>query len=173
MIYYCDVEGVILNLADALCGAHGLPPYTGTQWEMAPALGIPEDKFWEPIRRSAFWESCDKEPHADALIAAIGTQQFRFCTASFPYAACYAGKFAWLKKNYPYRKVIFATDKWELAGPDRVLIDDRESTISKWVSCGGIGVLWPRTYNSNRNTDPLEVIGAIASRSIGSIAYRH
>lgn len=172
MIWYCDVDGVVLNLADAICAAHGLGPYTGMDWHLAEHHGVPFNEFWAPLNTPEFWATCGKEPLADELVAAMDRRAFRFCTASFPSPVCYAGKVGWLNCYFPYRKIQFITDKWELARSDRVLVDDKEETVRKWVSCGGVGILWPRTYNSARNTSQEEVISAITRRSLDSVAYR-
>jgi hypothetical protein len=71
-----------------------------------------------------------------------------------------AGKLAWLGKNAPQiekKNVIvvpFASLKaLRHSGPDRVLVDDKDSTIDQWNEKGGIGILhnsaqWKKTIES-------------------------
>ena len=174
MIVYCDVDGVVLDLVRHICDHHRLPKYSGNDWNLAAGLGMDADVLWAPTRETSFWYSAPKEPHADKLVKVLkgfGTG-FRFCTASFPFVWSYAGKVEWLLRNYPWNKIQMITDKWELAAPDRLLIDDKEDTVSRWVGAGGIGILWPQPWNSNRGANPEEILAAIASRRLSSVSYR-
>ena len=59
------------------------------------------------------------------------------------------GKFTnWVKRNMPGVPVKFgfkADGKARFAGPNKILIDDREENISAWKAAGGIGILFKST----------------------------
>jgi hypothetical protein len=52
------------------------------------------------------------------------------------------GKLDWVKRLPNMRKVYFAAakNKAKFAGPNKILIDDRQDTIDSWNANGGIGI---------------------------------
>jgi hypothetical protein len=57
------------------------------------------------------------------------------------------GKALWVQDHIPGTKIIFkqAKQKSDLAGPNKILIDDREDTIMSWKAKNGIGILYKNT----------------------------
>ena len=74
--------------------------------------------------------------------------EVRFLTAPVLSEDCFAGKAAWVRKFVPeegksaLKRLIMASskDKYYLAGPDRILIDDRLENVEAWIKAGGIGI---------------------------------
>lgn len=73
----------------------------------------------------------------------------KFLTAPTGSAECFGGKAEWIT-NFPTGRGRWALmdliicpskDKYLLAEPDRILIDDRQSNIDDWIAAGGIGIL--------------------------------
>jgi len=73
----------------------------------------------------------------------------KFLTAPVLGADCFSGKAEWVQKfasrrgKYALMDLIIcpAKDKYFLASPNHILVDDREKNIKEWVAAGGIGVL--------------------------------
>jgi hypothetical protein len=57
------------------------------------------------------------------------------------------GKTLWVQDHIPGTPIVFkqAKQKSDLAGPNKILIDDREDTIMNWKSKNGIGILYKNT----------------------------
>ena len=57
------------------------------------------------------------------------------------------GKRLWVKNNLSGTKLVLArsADKQNYAGPNNILIDDREDNIQQWKSKNGIGILFKST----------------------------
>ncbi|MDD9899896.1 MAG: hypothetical protein OXT65_02835 [Alphaproteobacteria bacterium] len=73
---------------------------------------------------------------------------FKFLTGPMLNDGCFSGKAAWMKKFRPDRDkfavmdliICPSKDKHLLAGPTRILIDDRESNCNDWREAGGIAI---------------------------------
>lgn len=73
----------------------------------------------------------------------------KFLTAPVPSVDCFAGKAQWIQDFVPGRGrwalldliICPGTAKQMLAGPGRILIDDRAANIESWQKAGGIGIL--------------------------------
>ena len=67
-------------------------------------------------------------------------------------------KSLWVKDHIPGTPLIFrqAKKKSEFAGPNKILIDDREDNINEWREAGGIGILFTSTGQviNELKTDP-------------------
>ena len=72
----------------------------------------------------------------------------RFLTAPLVHVECFSGKAEWIKNFVPERKnfilrdlmIVASKDKYLVAKPGRVLIDDREGNVKAWTDAGGIGI---------------------------------
>jgi len=79
----------------------------------------------------------------------------RFLSGPIPSAACYGGKAEWVKKFARKRgkwaildlMIVRSRDKELIAGPDRILIDDRQDNIAAWEKAGGIGIHHDGDFN--------------------------
>jgi hypothetical protein len=97
-----------------------------------------------------WWVSIPAYPGARAFYDQLtAIAPVRFLTGPKPNPGCHAGKAQWIKDFVPERgpgivkELIICPkrDKWLLAAPGRILIDDREASIKSWRQAGGIGVL--------------------------------
>lgn len=131
---FFDIDGVLGDF-DAHLEAHGLRGPDGaprwnalslTWWQTMPPLAGAQDFF--------------------SRVAAV--LEARFLTAPTLSVECFAGKASWVQTFRPQegkgalKRLIIApsSDKAYLAGPTRILIDDREKNIREWVAAGGIGI---------------------------------
>lgn len=80
--------------------------------------------------------------------AAAKLGEVRFLTAPVLSEDCFAGKAAWVKTFLPelgkaaLTKLMMASskDKYYIAAPKRILVDDRIENVKAWEAAGGIGV---------------------------------
>ena len=71
-----------------------------------------------------------------------------FLTAPIKHAECFGGKAEWVKSFVPERgswvladlMIVASKDKELIAGPGRILIDDRKGNTDAWTAAGGIGI---------------------------------
>jgi len=82
-----------------------------------------------------------------------------------------AAKIGWLQKNAPQIEkkniiiVPFANLKARHAGPNRILVDDKDTTIKQWLLKGGIGIL-------HRHSDWTKTIETLQSYASGPIKLK-
>lgn len=86
-----------------------------------------------------------QEFHKD--LSKIG--KVRFLTAPTLSAGCFSGKAAWISEKFLPQSgkyalsslmIIAKKDKQLAAAPGRILIDDTEENIDRWIEAGGIGI---------------------------------
>jgi 5'(3')-deoxyribonucleotidase len=119
------------------------------RWAREQGKFTPDGKpKWDELDYN-WWVSMPQCPGAkDAYDAAKKLGTVKFLTAATRKADSFSGKADWLKKFVPERgKTIVAdliitasADKYLVAAPNRILIDDRQANIDAWVAAGGIGI---------------------------------
>ncbi len=157
---FCDMDGVLADFQIASFEANGLPdPYTTPEsmgcFDIEALWGITPKEFWEPIDRLgvSFWANLKKMPEADELIELldrrVGLDNVALLTAPHTSPACIPGKYKWIEKNYPIfsKRIIFGSAKEFLAGPNRVLVDDRDKNLQDFHNAGGTSIVVPRLWN--------------------------
>jgi hypothetical protein len=130
---FLDLDGVIADF-DSHAKAHNKPTtgkidhdsFDFTWWATMPAFtGAVE-----------FYDQCAKRGSV------------KFLTGPKLNSDCFGGKAEWIQSFHPGRGkwllrdmiVCNSKDKGLLAGPKRVLIDDREENVRDWRIAGGIGI---------------------------------
>jgi 5'(3')-deoxyribonucleotidase len=141
---YCDMDGVLSFWEKARDNLVGTDASKNAQWRAIDKAG---KKFWAgmpPFDWSHdFWETLRRTDETVIL-----------SSPSLDPDSC-SGKLAWLQdftKSRGFRDYIFTNQKWRLAksGDPAVLIDDKEKHVDAFTRNGGIGILFPRTYNRAR-----------------------
>ena len=157
MKIFLDQDGVIADFVGGASKVHGVPPPSSPiQWDLAKLWGMAEEEFWAPIDNLEFWSNLPKTPEADELVEfavnRVGRENVAVLTAPSFGPFCPIGKRAWMRKNFPFleSRMIFAGPKTKqfIAGPGKVLIDDKDSNVAEWTKAHGIGVLCPRYWNT-------------------------
>lgn len=134
---FFDLDGVLADFAGH-ARAHGKFDAQGqTLWDKI------DYQWWTtmPACKGA------KEFYDDVKAMELG--KVKFLTAASKSRSSFAGKADWVQTFAPERgknamlDIIIASayDKELLAGPRRILIDDRQKNIDAWVAAGGIGIL--------------------------------
>jgi hypothetical protein len=128
---------------------------------------IPEfssTKFWDALDQT-FWETIPAENYLWLMVDYLSRQvgEKNVCVASTPTLGpeSLSGKLVWVKKNLPsymHRQYMFGRDKFLLARPDTLLIDDNQDNCINFERAGGKSILVPRPWNNLfsvlRSSDP-------------------
>lgn len=158
-----DMDGV---LADFNAGAYEVhrrdgyeahPEYRGI-YTLQHCWGMTDNAFWQPINAyPSFWALLPKLPDADGIVEFVtgvfGEENIAILTAPAWGPHCIPGKQQWIRQHYPQfkRRIIFGSCKEFCAGPERYLLDDRDTNVEKFDEAGGFGILVPRLWNSRWN----------------------
>ena len=142
----CQVHGVSREFADAECIRLGC-------WDLCQPLGITVEQFWKPITAAGeqFWLDLQPLPWFHQLLDLVlgNYEHWYIATSPSQCPTSYSGKAKWLHSKFgeEFSRWFPTHHKYELAGPGRVLIDDRASTIDKWKAHGGTGIVFPSCGN--------------------------
>ena len=82
----------------------------------------------------------------------FGSENIYLVTLPMPNSESWKGKVNWVNKHlshYNKRFTISTAPKSLLAGPNTLLIDDKDENIAEFVAAGGKGILVPRLWNKN------------------------
>ena len=140
---YIDMDGVIANWDSA---ARQILDEGDNFYEYEARVG--SVRAWEDIYANpSFFEDLVPFPWKDDLLMLTvkhsDSQMILSAPSRVNRSLCMMQKRHWLDQhvgpNYP---AIFEKDKHKYAGPNRLLIDDNERKIEKWVQAGGIGHLF-------------------------------
>lgn len=158
---FLDMDGILADFVKAACQLHNRPepcikPEHYGEFDLEKGWGITPEQFWAPIADQSldFWVGLEKTPEADQLVNLaiyyVGVDNIAILTAPSKDSGSVPGKRLWIEKNYPQfkKQMIFTSAKGFLAGPDRILIDDRDRNIEEFAKAGGSGILLPRLWNS-------------------------
>jgi len=162
-----DQDGVLSSFVSAYLKLVGSPLQESDihGWHMENYTNQTEEEMWQCIREAgeSFWTDMEAYPWAYDLLTNFPT--FYVCTAaSTKSPAAWTGKIRWLNTfcslwGIPTPKVIMTADKHLLAAPDRLLIDDKPSSVKQFIKAGGNAILFPRPWNtSGDSSDPMATL---------------
>jgi 5'(3')-deoxyribonucleotidase len=95
--------------------------------------------FWAHFAFEEFWANLKWTPEGQGLLKyteeMVGQENIGLLTTPMDIAGCIEGKRQWIKKNLPeYSKQLIVTPaKYLLAGPKKILVDDHDPNITKFV----------------------------------------
>jgi hypothetical protein len=143
MIIYCDLDGVLVDLASKLGQRIGID-LTGVQ-----NFSFHFYKFITSLNSSEkieFWQTLPKTNDCDNLWNYIKVYNPLILTSCSDSREACIGKKKWCKNNIgiKYSKVICvqkSSHKQNYASKNLILIDDLESNIREWKEAGGIAIL--------------------------------
>lgn len=157
---FLDMDGLLVNFVGGALAAHHRPDATLTagEWHIAKSLGLTEKEFWAPLQGIPFWAELQPMPDMSQILAIIhelfGLQRCYLLSTPCLDDACYTGKALWVEQHLPdfQRRLILATQKFPLARPGALLIDDSDNNVRQWRLCGGDAILLPRLWNSHHHS---------------------
>ena len=142
---------------------------------VATARGISHDEADDLIWRTIdgtdgdFWKELEWLPDGQRILrdcCTLAPTIFLSSPSGHPSSA--SGKLRWLAKHHavireamalcpgadsrrkPSRVYALSPAKEEFAHPGAVLVDDKESNVSRFIAAGGRAVLWPAPWNASR-----------------------
>lgn len=155
MIILLDMDGVIADFVGRSIEVAGLPVTSEmiNKWDYFDEY-MSSKEFWDKIdNHEGYWENLDPYPWADDLVRtckSLGTVYY--ASAPALHHNCCEGKIKWLRKHGFMSKskntYMFGPDKWLMARKGRILIDDSQENIKNFNYAGGIGYLFPQTWNN-------------------------
>ena len=156
---YLDMDGVLVDLVAGMRKEYNLPEREILDWELPKTYpGLPNGYL--SVLPATFWAALPKTKWCDALINYLYPQTFVLLTHAITRASM-IGKVEWVHFHLGSRPIAFSAQKGEHIGEcSDVLIDDKDGNIEAWVKAGGIGILWPASYNKNSQyaNDPLAYV---------------
>lgn len=159
---FLDMDGVICDFTQGLIDRFGFDftPSAVTHWgysierykEAYP--GKTESDMWQALD-FLFWAQLKPTVEADVILGMV--KKFRpviLTSAALSSPGVFDGKASWLRRHVPeyYNegRILIGGTKHQLAGPDKLLIDDCEANCDDWQAHGGKAILVPRPWNRNR-----------------------
>lgn len=160
-VVFLDMDGVICDFTAGAIAAHGrsIPPQD-VRWGMEEQLGLSPEEFWAPLD-FGFWSNLSWTEEGYELLKGLELtfgENVVLMTSPCETPGGVEGKVSWIRKNLPsYSKRFFVGPPKHLAaGPGKILVDDHEVNVDKFVAHGGRALLVPRPWNRRRlETDRL------------------
>lgn len=156
---FADLDGFLSNFVAGACVAHGSDLHTRmgeVRRDLAGQLGIDPATFWGKFGRG-FWADLPTHDDGFALLAhaelTVGAANIGVLTSPCDTDGCTDGKRDWVARHLPeYKRRLFVGSAKELfAGKNKVLIDDHDANVDKFVAAGGRALLVPRPWNRRRD----------------------
>lgn len=172
LTYFVDLDDVLVDFQGAMArrlGCSGQNRRTEKEfwdavvpgnWEMHEALNeclgskLTNASMMDLlIGDDGFWERLPALPHYDRLLDLVTqySSKWYIVTAAWKCPSSAYGKLKWARNNFgpDFDRLIPTRHKEELAGPGKVLVDDREETVKKFREAGGLGIVFPTALNLN------------------------
>ncbi len=158
---FLDMDGVIANIGQAVARIYGieLTPESEKQYgnTLYKLLALDsKQELWDVINAIPdFWEEIPPYPWCEELVDALqSVDEVQILTSSprtdaLTKSNASTGKSRWIGKHLLEKKlrVNIVHDKYLLAGPGRVLIDDREGHCNGFRNFGGMSILFAQPWN--------------------------
>ena len=142
-----DFNGRVLELAGTL-GVKGQPGI----YEVA---GISDERMWEIVNADPdFWPGLNLYPWAfklvDGVAQMVGRKNTYFFTSPCRDPNSTSGKTRWIYKHFPkYKRQLFiGAHKWQCASHRTILIDDKDTMVTKFHEYGGRALTFPQRWNA-------------------------
>ncbi len=111
------------------------------------------EEFWEQIGREV-WVTAPESDEFKSLLerceSLVGRENVCILTTPILDPECLAGKLEWIHYHFPkwmHRQYLMGPQKYLLAGPDALLIDDSDRNVDAFRAAGGQAILVPRPWN--------------------------
>jgi hypothetical protein len=152
-VVFFDIDGVLADFVRGSFRRHGVSlPIAVVRWDFDQQLGIEPAAFWGAFDRE-FWATLDPMPDGFALLRAaermLPAEQVGLLTSAAGQPGCVDGKRDWVARHLPdyLPRMFTGTAKHLVAGPGKVLVDDRTENADGFFTAGGKSLLVPRPWN--------------------------
>jgi len=159
-----DMDGVLVDFTKGACSFHGVRnPYTKnspnkSRYEIWEYFLLTFEEFFQGMDEE-FWAGLPKTDEADDIVDMLDDHVGLHNVCALSHAVnspgIHEGKVRWMNKHYPDIPVLIssasanhdAPPKHFLAAKNRLLIDDHQDNVLRFVEHGGCGVTVPRPWN--------------------------
>lgn len=150
-IVFLDIDGVLGNFTKAGCKQFNIVypskyRFNNDTW-LYDQIGGNKGLFWSKIRGHDFWsKEVEPYPWAKSLINVVDqyADDWVFCSKPSADEGCYSGKYEWVKTHLKKSNRLWLCNgsKALAAGPNKILIDDKEKNCLEWAQAGGEYFHW-------------------------------
>jgi 5'(3')-deoxyribonucleotidase len=165
MKVFLDMDGVLVDFMGGLHKSLRLPysyeayPYQKGKWIMLTGIrgfaDIPATfEQCDECCSSIFWKNLewmhDGHHILNTVAAKFGVKNIQLLTTPMPNIGSWTGKYRWVHRHLPdfvKRLIVTRAPKSLLAGPDTLLIDDKDENVEEFRAVGGQAILVPRPWN--------------------------
>lgn len=158
-----DLDGVLCDFVTGALRANGIQDIDGIfdkwpplEWDIWNLYGGTEHDFWKNIelaeRTSGFWENLSPYDWKDEILNMVRAKgEFLVSTSPSLDPWCASAKVTWMRKHIGPRfcNYMIGHQKYAMANPDNILIDDNDGNVKKFREAGGRAILFPHRWNSN------------------------
>ena len=141
---YVDMDGVLCDFERRFEQFAGVSPEEYTAQKTIEFGGKKaQEEFWDLIDKQIgvrFWVGMPWMPEGEKLWKYVKPFKPTILSSPSRDESSRIGKGLWVKRNIPGTPLKLSFNKEQYATPTSILIDDRESNITKWKSAGGIGI---------------------------------
>jgi 5'(3')-deoxyribonucleotidase len=153
-----DMDGVLCDFLSPVLDLFGFPmdEYPAGEWNVEDVLRVSKDDVWRCISEvKDFWLNLKPYPWYYDLLDRINRTRIPWTVATKPARdpECAKQKIQWMKKHIQpeFGRYMVGRQKFLLAGPGRLLIDDSDENVNRFVECGGQAILLPQRWNSRHD----------------------
>lgn len=160
MKVYLDLDGVIVNFRKGVCDALGFSYADHSVrkwmfWEDWPNITF---EMVNAICTQEFWRTLNFTQDGQILLYGwVGLMEkfedITLLTTPMPNPGSWSGKYLWIRDNMPAKfmenVIMLQGSKAQLAGPDTLLIDDKDENVEEFRAVGGQAILVPRMWNKD------------------------
>ena len=160
MKVFLDLDGVLVDFVSGACKALGKAnPYPQKTRDYAFWNIWPDISFTnvDAICTSDFFAGLRWMPDGRRILELIeknfGQENIYLVSTVMPNSQSFMGRMLWINRYLPQysgKTWLGRIPKSFLAGPDTLLVDDKDENIAGFVAAGGQGILVPRPWNKLR-----------------------
>ena len=156
-----DMDGVLADFTGSALKFFGwkLKP-NERHWDWMTKFGHEPDcsEFWGALDFSS-WSKISILPDGFELFAKVRKlfpeERIGFLTTPHPKSpSCYEAKMEWIKFHFGETfsgRVFTGKDKYLIANPKMLLLDDKDENVEMWNKAGGHAILIPRAWNKRKS----------------------
>lgn len=188
-VIYLDLDGVCVDFAMRVAKlVEHLSPGTVARvddghGDVFAASGLEPTRIWDMIdaHGNDFWHKMPAFPWFEALYHALDSiAPVVYCTATSQSQHSASGKVLWLQEHHSraFRNYTLGPLKHHVAGPGRILIDDRQDNVDAFVGSdglwtGGASLLFPDRVTAFRLYNQGTLVREIATKVRTIFALGH
>jgi len=144
---FYDMDNTLFEMSKPLIGS-----YSGKIGTYGPTNNLTQEQIIERLHKEGFFESLTPIQNSPTILKKLDKAGYIIRILSQPMINehCIKEKNNSLKKYLPFfdlRRATYTFDKYLLASPGRILIDDHVGHLENWEKMGGIAICFERGYN--------------------------